>query len=188
MPDPSGATGPYEADDGGDPSARTSGGTVALTVTIDLADLGPTPVELPELPQQSTDALLLAHQPWGRNRSGLAALEWLDRRQLVRLAFAFALECPQAGPIAVWPLGVPAQATALALAAGGLLTERHPDAVVARVMCAVRPPARRSRPAIHHEVRVEIGGQIDMLTVWELLVPATGSAGDRLPITSANAA
>ncbi|ONH22650.1 hypothetical protein [Pseudofrankia asymbiotica] len=138
---------------------------MALTVTIDLADLGTTPVELPELPQPTTDTLLLAHPPWHSSDPGPVAVVWLDRSRLVRLAFAFAVDRPQTGPIVVWPAGVPVTSTALAFAVGGLLTAQHPDAEVARVVCAARPPARRTRPTVQHDVRVEIDGQIDRLII-----------------------
>jgi len=157
-------------------------------MTIHLADLGTTSIELPELPQPTTDALLLAHPPWDSATPGPVAVVWLDRSRLVRLAFAFAVDRPQTGPIVVWPAGVPAISTALAFAVGSLLTARHANAGVARVLCAARPPARRTRPTVQHDVRVEVDGRIDRLIIWELLVPSTTQTGSGLLVTSAETA
>jgi hypothetical protein len=75
---------------------------VEVTVTIDLANLGPTPVELPDLSQPTADALLIARPPWGGDSPGPVALRWHNRSRLVRPCRPTPDPLPAAGaPLAV---------------------------------------------------------------------------------------
>jgi len=71
--------------------------------------------------------------------------------------------------VAVWPVEVSAGRTAVALAVGGLIAVGRPAGSVPPVVCAGKPPMRRSRPTVCHEVRAEVGGRRVALVVWELL-------------------
>ncbi|MBL7498643.1 hypothetical protein [Frankia nepalensis] len=148
-------------------------------MTIILGEVGgPVTVELPELRALKADGLVLGRSPGSDpvdgGGCGWATVEYLSRPYLVRLAFEFARHYPEAGPVVLWPLGVAVELTAVACAVGGLLVGVRPVGLVAPVVCAVRPPMRRSRLARCHDVRADLDGCAVSLVVWELVVPARG--------------
>ncbi|OHV64170.1 hypothetical protein [Pseudofrankia sp. BMG5.36] len=151
------------------------------TVTIDLPDVGSVCAEVPTLAVLGGDGLVLSQAPWRTSASGedgpvgpVGLL--LCRRSLVPVALSLAGHHPAAGPIAVWPEGVPAELTAVALAVGCLLRKVRPAGGPAPVMCAVRPPMRRTRLVIRHRVTTDLDGEQALLTVWEVPLPGRGAS------------
>jgi hypothetical protein len=129
------------------------------------------PVELPVLAPLGQDGLLLA-RPFGPGPAGSVSTRrpgvlLVPRRLLVRFALDIVSGHPEVGPVAVWPAGVPATWTAVALAFGDLLGRGRPPGS-APVVCAGDPPTRKTRPTIRHQVRAEIGGRPLGLSVWEI--------------------
>ncbi|MDT3444471.1 hypothetical protein [Pseudofrankia sp. BMG5.37] len=159
---------------------------VTPTVTIDLPDVGPVSAEVPTLVALDGDGLVLSGAPWcasTRGEDGPVGL-LLHRRSLVPVALSLAEHHPAAGPISVWPEGVPSQLTAVALAVGCLLRAFRPAGGPAPVMCAVRPPMRRTRPVIRHRVTTDLDGDQARLTVWEVPLPrrVAGEAARGRPV------
>ncbi|MBL7502296.1 hypothetical protein I6A84_19450 [Frankia sp. CNm7] len=150
-------------------------------VTISLGSASePVTVTLPALVPLGTDGLVLSRSlgsdPTDAQGRGWATVTCLSRRSLVRAALDLVRVCPEVGPVAVWPAGVPAEWTALALVVGGIVSGDRPVGSVPPVVCAVCPPTRKSRPSVRHAVRADLGGRATELTVWELLA-ATPAAG-----------
>ncbi|MBL7490328.1 hypothetical protein I6A60_33720 [Frankia sp. AgB1.9] len=142
-------------------------------------------VELPALTPLGHDGLVLSRS-LASVLSGSAAKPGavlVPRRLLVRCALELAGAHPEVGPAAVWPVEVPAVWTAVALAFGGVLAAGRAG-VVGPVVCAGRPPMRRSRPAVRHDVRARLDGGWLYLVVWEVSAFATGS-GQRPAVSEA---
>jgi len=135
-------------------------------------------VVLPALRSIGRDGLALSRSlrsdPANPRDRGLATVAWIPRNLLVRWGLEIAALYPEVGPIAIWPREVSTERTALALAVGGLVAAGRPVGSVPPVMCAGRPPMRRSRPAVCHEVRADVEGRRVELAVWEVFRFATG--------------
>jgi len=144
-------------------------------VTVDVGGRADGPVVLPVLAPPETDGLVLSRRPGAdpadTTERGWATVEYLHRSRLVRWALELARCCPEVGPVAVWPREVPAEWTTVALMVGGVLASGRPVGSIPPVVCAIRPPMRRTRPAICHPVHADVEGQAVTLTVWEILMP-----------------
>ncbi|MBL7488195.1 hypothetical protein I6A60_27935 [Frankia sp. AgB1.9] len=126
-------------------------------------------VEVPALAPLGRDGLVMARpfaSPEGRSSGPVGVL--VPRRLSVRWAFELVATYPEVGPIAVWPREVSAASTAVALAFGGLLAAAAPAGSLAPVVCAGRPPVRRTRPLVCHDVRANVNGRRVEVAVWEL--------------------
>ncbi|OHV45344.1 hypothetical protein [Pseudofrankia sp. BMG5.36] len=157
------------------PLMTAAGGRPARAVTIEIGGRADGPVILPVLAPLETDGLVLTRplgsDPADGTHRGWATVEYLPRSRLVRWAFELARCDPGVGPVAVWPHGVPAEWTTVALVVGWVLASARPVGSAPLVVCAVRPPMRKTRPALRHPVRADVGGQLVELTVWEILAP-----------------
>ncbi|MBL7486761.1 hypothetical protein I6A60_38215 [Frankia sp. AgB1.9] len=140
-------------------------------------------VVVPVLAPLGRDGLALT-RPFGSDPrgAGSAGVAYIPRPLLVRWALEIVATCPEVGPVAVWPHGVAVEQTALALAVGGLLAAARPVGSVAPVVCAARPPIRRSRPTASYEVRAEVEGRRVDLAVWEVFPFARPTAVTGLPV------
>ncbi|MBL7522803.1 hypothetical protein I6A84_33135 [Frankia sp. CNm7] len=142
----------------------------------DRDDSRPVTVDVPVLSPPDGDSVVLARSPWARNRNdggpGPLAVVWLHRAYLVRFALCFATECPQVETVVIWPLGVPPELSAAAFTVGRALGARRPAGGAPLITCPVRPPMRRTRPALQHKVTADVNRQTFELIVWELVVPA----------------
>jgi hypothetical protein len=58
----------------------------------------------------------------------------------------------------------------------------RPVGAVAPVVCAGRPPIRRSRPTASYDVRAEVAGRSVELAVWEVFPFARPAADTGLPV------
>jgi len=143
-----------------------------MGVTIEVDGSGPEQVAVPVLEALAGDGLVLSRtlHPGGPV-DGPASVTYMHRSSLVRSALAFARMWPQVAPVVIWPSGVPAWSTALALATAHVLDAHRPVGPVPAVVCAVCPPMRRTRPSVRHHVRAAVGGRVVELVVWELLLP-----------------
>ncbi|MBL7493740.1 hypothetical protein I6A60_35075 [Frankia sp. AgB1.9] len=133
-------------------------------------------VDVPVLPRLEGDGVVLARSPWTKDRDEGGpkpiALLWLHRSYLIRFALHFATECPQVETIVIWPLGVAPELSAAAFAVGRALGARRPVGGPPLVTCRVRPPMRRTRPAVQDKVTADVNDLTYELIVWELAVPA----------------
>jgi hypothetical protein len=150
---------------------------MAVTITMgDQGDFGPVTVDVSVLSRLDGDGVVLARSPWAKDRDDDGpkpiALLWLHRSYLVRFALHFATECPQVETIVIWPLGVAPELSAAAFAVGRALGARRLAGGPPLITCPVRPPMRRTRPAVQHKVTADVNDRIYELIVWELVVPA----------------
>jgi hypothetical protein len=155
-----------------------------MDVTLEVDGSGPQTVPLPTLERLPTDGVVLSRtiHPDSTPTGAPASVSYLHRTSLVRFALAFARTWPQAAPIVIWPHDVPARRTAVALATGRLLASHRPVGPVPAVVCAVRPPMRRTRPAVRHHVHATTHGRTVDLVVWELMLPGAATEVHRTAV------